>query len=106
MVVNSEKTTLLAVSTAASYRAKAHLYDEDDNRIDCSQTLKALGFIFNEEANVHDQVEQLCKRFRSRTWALRDLRKAGLSENDLLTVYKSTIRPIIEYSSCNLPPDA
>ena len=44
-------------------------------------------------------MEALCRRFRSRTWALRDLRKAGLSENDLLKVYKSTIRPVIEYSS-------
>ena len=58
-----------------------------------------LGFIFNEEANVSDQVESLCKRFRSRTWALRDLRKAGLDTSDLLRVYKTTIRPVVEYSS-------
>ena len=46
-----------------------------------------------------DQVERLCKRFRTRTWALRDLRKSGFTDAELLTVYKSTIRPDIEYSS-------
>ena len=97
--VNTDKTTLLAVSAATSYRAKTHLYDQTNTRIDCSPSLKALGFIFNEESNVDDQVEHLCKRFRLRTWALRDLRKAGLSTHDLVTVYKTTIRPIIEYSS-------
>ena len=39
------------------------------------------------------------QKVRSRTWALRDLRKAGLSRDDLLRVYKSTIRPVVEYSS-------
>ena len=58
-----------------------------------------MGFIFNQEADVADQVEALCKRFRSRTWALRDLRKSGFTENELVTVYKSVIRPIIEYTS-------
>ena len=85
------------MSAGTSYRAKAHLYNGSNNRVDCSTTLKASGFLFNEQADVTDQVEQLCKRFRSRTWALRDLRKASLSQDDLLTVYKATIRPIIEY---------
>ena len=90
---------LLAVSAATSYRKKTHFYDGQNNRIDCTDKLKALGFIFNQEADVTDQVESLCRRFRTRTWALRDLRKSGFSQADLLTVYKSTIRPVIEYSS-------
>ena len=97
--VNAEKTSLLAISASTTYRAKTHIYDNQNKRIDCSETLKALGFIFNQEADVKDQIECLCRRFRSRTWALRDLRKAGLSEDELLTVYKTTIRPVIEYSS-------
>ena len=97
--VNTDKTTLLAVSAATSYRTKTHIYDSNNNRIDCSDTLKALSFIFNQEADISDQVESLCKRFRTRNWALRDLRKSSFTEADLLTVYKSTIRPVIEYSS-------
>ena len=99
MKVNSDKTTLLAISDANSYEARTHIYDAEGKRIDSSGTLKALGFIFNAKADVHDQVATLCKRFRSRTWTLRDLRKAGLGTDDLLRVYKSTIRPVIEYSS-------
>ena len=97
--VNSDKMTLLAISDANSYQAKAHIYDLNGSRIDSVKTLKALGFIFNSKADVSDQVETLCKRFRSRTWALRDLKKAGLSTDDLLRVYKTTIRPVVEYSS-------
>ena len=87
------------MSSATSYRARAHIYDGTNQRIDNNPSLKALGIIFNEEADVASQVESLCKRFRARTWALRDLRKAGLDHSDLLKVYKTTIRPVIEYSA-------
>lgn len=97
--VNASKTTLLVMSSASSYRARSHIYNDSNQRIDSTESLKALGFIFNEQADVSNQIESLCKRFRSRTWALRDLRKAGLDQADLLRVYKTTIRPVIEYSS-------
>ena len=67
---DAEKTTLLAVSTGTSYRAKTHIYDGENNRIDCLTKLKALGFIFNQEVDVSDQVESLCKRLCTRTWTL------------------------------------
>ena len=97
--VNTDKTTLLAISGAISYEARAHLYDSQNTRIDSTDTLKVLGFTFNKTGTIHDQVEILCKRFRARTWALRDLRKSGFTQEELLRVYTTTIRPIIEYSS-------
>ena len=99
LLVNAEKTAVLPISGAVSYDARAHIYGENNERIDSGSTLKTLGFIFNKQADVSDQVEALTRRFRSRTWALRDLRKSGLTTDELLTVYKSTIRPVIEYSS-------
>ena len=97
--VNTDKTTLLPVSGAVSYQARAHMYDRTNTRIDCSDKLKALGFTFNRYGDISDQVENLCKKYRSRTWALRDLRKSGFTREELIKVYKSTIRPVIEYSS-------
>ena len=99
LFVNSKKTTLLTISNAVSYNARSHIYDSEQQRIDCEPTLKMLRFIFNQQADVTDQVQTLCKRFRARTWALRHLRKAGLSEQDLVKVYTSTIRPVIEYTA-------
>lgn len=98
LLVNRKKTNVLTISGATSYQARTHIYD-NQTRIDCKDKLKALGFVFNRSGDVSDQIEQLCRRFRSRTWALRDLRKSGLTSEQLLTVYKSTIRPVVEYSS-------
>ena len=60
--VNSKKTTLLAMSSARAYRAQAHIYDAEKNRIDSTHELKALGFIFNDTATVANQVEALISK--------------------------------------------
>ena len=44
------------------------------------------------------QVEKLCTKFRQKVWAIRRLRKAGFNETELIKLYKSYIRPTIEYS--------
>ena len=51
--VNSKKTAILAVSGARSYTAKAHIYDTDNHRIDSSDKLKILGFMFNNLSLIH-----------------------------------------------------
>ena len=99
LLVNSKKTSLLAVSGARSYLAKAHIYDSDNTRIDSEETLKILGFVFNNNGTVNDQVESLVKKVNQRTWTLRELAKCGFSEQERVKVYVTMIRPILEYSS-------
>ena len=57
------------------------------------------GYTFNNKADASSQVNLLAKKFRCKMWALRELRKAGFSEKELLAVYKSAIRRILEFSS-------
>ena len=96
--VNAAKTNLLVVSASNSYEARAHFYDDQNTRIDCQNTLKALGFTFNARGDVSTQVEILTKKFRQKVWTLRHLRKNNFTEEELLRVYKTHIRPTIEYS--------
>ena len=99
LVVNSAKTNLLVISASKSYDACAHFFDSDNNRVDCQENLKALGFIFNERGDMSAQIDNLCRKFRQKVWSLRHLRKSGFSEQELLSVYKTYLRPSLEYSS-------
>ena len=99
LLVNAGKTTLLAVSAAKSYETRAHIYDDQNQRVDNSGTLKALGFTFNSKGDVSTQVDILAKKFRKKVWSLRHLRKSGLRESELLRVYEIYIRPTVEYSA-------
>ena len=99
LVVNAEKTNLLVVSASKSYEARAHFYDSNNQRINSQNNLKALGFIFNQRGDASSQVDNLCTKFRQKVWSLRHLRKSGFSEPELLTVYKTYLRPTLEYSA-------
>ena len=60
--------------------------------------MKTLGFIFNSNGDVSDQIDSLQAKFRSRIWTLRELKRHDFSEKDLLKVYTTMIRPVVEYS--------
>ena len=58
-----------------------------------------MGFTFNSKGDVSTQVGVLCRKFRQKVWALRHLRKSNFTEDELIKVYKTYIRPTVEYSS-------
>ena len=57
---------VLAISGAPSYKSKVHIHDEDGTRIESQETLKTLGFVFNSNGDVSDQVESLKKKYSER----------------------------------------
>ena len=69
MIVNAKKTGLLCVSAASSFRAKAHLFDDQGGQIGSEDRLKVLGFFVDKDAGVWLQVGAICARLRSRSWA-------------------------------------
>jgi hypothetical protein len=58
-----------------------------------------LGFHFSDKPNVSEHVNALIKKTRRRYWTLRHLRTFGFDENELVAVYKSLVRSVIEYCS-------
>ena len=106
MVVNTKKTGLLCVSGATSFDPRAHLLDEEGNQIDSDRRIKLLGFFIDSDAGVWSQVNAVCARLCSRSWALARLRMCGLTTDELLRVYRSCIRPSAEsvsYTHLTLP---
>ena len=94
MVVNSQKTGLLCISEANSYEAKVKIEAEDGTVIESADMMKVLGFTFDSKGGVDAHIKNIMNKFRSRTWALRNLKRKGMSEEGLLRVYVTTIRPL------------
>ena len=99
MVVNSGKTKLLCVSDSQTYRAGAHIFDRDGNKLSSGKSIKILGFHMDSRPSCHAHIEALGRRMRERVWILRHLGKAGFTQEELATVYKSVIRPTVDYCS-------
>ena len=66
--------------------------------------MKVLGFVIGATPNMNEQVESLKKRFRSRAWVIRHLKRAGLSECDLIKMYKTLVRPVLDYMAAVYHP--
>ena len=96
MKVNTQKTNLLCMNDAQSYTAKAFFKDKDDNMVQSADTMRILGFTLARKPGVKTHVAELRRRIRSRTWALRDLKKSGFDEDELLHVYTTMMRPVVE----------
>ena len=97
MVVNTSKTDMVCFSAAQDYVADAFLLDSDQTRIGYSQKIKALGMHFSNRLDMEEQVKHITKSMRARYWTLRNLKLNGFTNEELVQVYKTVIRPVAEY---------
>ena len=75
------------------------MFDDNDSRIECVDGFKALGMRFSNRLTLDEQVKAIQKNVRSRLWTLRNLKNHGFTEEELLKVYKTIIRPVMEYAA-------
>ena len=59
--------------------------------------MKVLGFIFSSTPTVRAHVRSVRKKIRQHYWTLWNLKKNVFSSEELVTVYKSSIRPVFDY---------
>ena len=52
MVVNAKKTAMICVSGASDYKADAFILDSDQNRIGCTNKIKALGLHLSNRLDI------------------------------------------------------
>ena len=100
MKVNLQKTALLAISDATSYEPEIYIQDARSEVLRSeNKTVRILGFNFDGSPTVKAQTENIIGKIRRRLWVLRHLRKFGLTEEELVMVYKSTVRSVIEFTA-------
>ena len=97
MKVNTLKTQLLVISDALNYTPMAYIHDRDGNKIESGTNMKVLGFHFTQKPTMHKHIESIIATIRRKYWTLRHLKKLGFSQSELVTVYRSNIRPSAEY---------
>ena len=99
MQVNQEKTGLMCITGATSYSPRAEIIGVDKEKIISTKSYKFLGITVDRNASFRTHKENTRKKIRSKTWAQGKLKRAGFSDEDLVWVYKSHIRPTAEYAA-------
>jgi hypothetical protein len=98
MKINVKKTAMIVISAAISFVPQCYIQTRDNELIRSGQSnVKILGFTFEERPTVSAHVLELVKKARRRYWVLRHLQSYGFSQAELVQVYKSLIRSVLEY---------
>ena len=98
MKVNPSKTQLLCLSSSNSCEVSSFV-EHGGSRIGNVASMTLLGFGFDGRPSVHALVDLIRRKFNSRAWMIRHLKMSGVPDNDIVKVFCSVIRPVIEYVS-------
>ena len=96
MQVNSQKTQMLCINPRNYMDVNTYI-NYGPETIKSTNTMKILGFTFDERPNASKHVETTIDKFHARLWTLRFLKRSGLDEGRLLDVYNSVVRSAVEY---------
>ena len=97
MKINNNKTRLLCISAAKSYVPNTFFNTPDGHKIESLESIKVLGFHFDRSPNFRENMRVIQRKFKSRVWALRHLKKNGFNQQELVKVYKTMVHPIVDY---------
>ena len=61
-----------------------------------------LGVIINENLKWNCPVDYITAKASKKLYALRLLKRDGLQEQDMLKVFRSSVRPILEYADADV----
>ena len=71
----------------------------DDTCIETVHSSKLLGVIISDDLTWDEHVSAICAKANGRVQQLYLLRRCGVSPKDLVLIYISTIRPVLEYAA-------
>jgi len=72
--------------------------DGTDRQTD-SRTTHYAGVIVDSDLKWDDHVTASTSKAGTRLWFMKQLRRAGICQDDLLYYYQAVVRPVLEYAS-------
>ena len=98
MSLNPEKTKELYINFSRG-DTNAPPLEMDSKKIKRVVRTKLLGVTINNTLTWNEHVTNICAKASKRIHYLTQLKRAGVSQSDLIQIYKSVVRPVMEYAS-------
>ena len=98
MKVNSTKSKVILFNSSRKYDFFPNLELEEGDSLEVVEELKLLGVILTSNLSWQAQADYMCQRAYSRIWMLRRLKPLGASQEELVEVYITQIRCLLEFS--------
>ena len=100
MKLNNEKSKEIIISFAKNGNFRHTIPNINIDGIDVEQVdhAKLLGVTISHDMSWNKLVENIVKKAGKRLYMMYQLKRAGISQSDLVTVYLSVVRPVLEYA--------
>ena len=95
MIINRRKSKEMILASFAKQSIPA--LTVQSHVLDRVSIFKLLGVTLSNDLSWEAQVNTICEKVASRVYYLKQLRRAGLSSDDLSYFYLTLIRPVLEY---------
>ena len=109
MKINTTKTLEMVIDFSKGKTLTASMPNilMNGNVIERTESAKVLGVHISSDLTWNTHVDCMVAKASKRLYMLYQVKRAGVSQNDLLKIYFSVVRPILEYAcpvwSTNLP---
>ena len=101
MRINPDKTKEIMMICFSKDRGHSDALSNlviNDSIVERVQPSKILGVIVSNDLSWNQHIEGIITKASKRLYVLYQLKRAGVSQKDLLRVYLSVIRPVVEYA--------
>ena len=100
MRINSSKTKEMVISFNKRYDFNSSLPNIciDNEQIERVDQVNILGVTVSNDLSWNIHIDNIIAKASKRMYMLYQLKRSGINQNDLLTIYVSVIRPVLEYA--------
>ena len=99
MKINSKKSKMIISFTHyVNFKKSVPNIIIESNPVEVVKHAKLLGVILSNDLSWDMHVDSIVKKAAKRVYILYQLKRADVSQTDLVTVYVSVVRPVLEYA--------
>ena len=105
MRLNSEKCKEMIIDFSRNYSLTSGIQSVTigEQVLERVEHAKMLGVTISNNLTWRKHVDNIVSKAGKRVYMLYQLKRAGISQNDLVKMYVSIIRPVLEYACPSLP---
>ena len=101
MKINQKKTKVILFNNSRKYDFSPQLGfndKDDDDVLEIVEELRLLGVVITSNLNWQAHVDHMCQKAFNRLWMIRRLKPLGATVDELIEVYQTQIRCLLEFA--------
>ena len=96
MLVNTAKTKVMKFNRASSMDFPLEVYFNNKQILEEVNMYKLLGVMVSSNLKWNENTDYICTKARKKIWLLRNMKRSGLTQCELIDAYKKEVRSLLE----------